>query len=68
VVVVNLAQTPAQAQIPLLWPDLPGHRWSLLDRLSREDFSRDGDQLAGPGLYVDMRPGQCYLLAVRPAA
>ena len=68
VVVANLAQAPAQAQIPLPWPDLPGHRWSLLDLLSREDFNRDGDQLAGPGLYVDMKPGQCYLLAVHAAA
>ena len=68
VVVVNLAPAPAQAQIPLPWPDLPGHRWSLLDLLSREDFNRDGDQLAGPGLYVDMQPGQSYLLEVQEAA
>jgi hypothetical protein len=68
VVVVNLAQAPAQARIPLPWPDLPGRRWTLLDLLSGQEFSRDGGPLADPGLYVDLRPGQCHLLAVRGAA
>ena len=65
VVVVNLSAAPAQAQIPLPWADLPGRRWSLTDLLSGEDLDRDGGELASPGLYVDMRPGQFYLLAVR---
>jgi glycosidase len=64
VVVVNLSDAQAQAQVPLPWPDLPGRRWSLLDLLSGEDFHREGGQLADPGLYVDMGPGQFYLLAV----
>jgi hypothetical protein len=63
VVVVNLSAAQAQAQVPLPWPDLPGRRWGLLDLLSGDDFRRDGGQLADPGLYVDMRPGQFYLLA-----
>jgi hypothetical protein len=67
VVVVNLSGTPAQAQIPLPWPDLAGRTWSLTDLLSGEDFGRDGDELARPGLYVDLPPGQFYLLAVNPA-
>ncbi len=65
VIVVNLSEAPAQGQIPLPWPDLPGRRWRLRDLLSGEDFTRDGGQLADPGLFVDMRPGQSYLLAVR---
>jgi hypothetical protein len=65
VVVVNLSGAPAQAQIPLPWPDLPGRRWSLLDLLSGDDLRRDGGELADQGLYVDMQPGQFYLLAVR---
>ena len=64
VIVVNLSEAPAQAQIPLPWPDLPGRQWQLADLLSGEDFVRDGGQLAGPGLYVDLQPGQSYLLAV----
>jgi hypothetical protein len=65
VVVVNLSTAQAQAQIPLPWPDLPGRRWSLLDLLSGDDFVRDGGELADQGLYVDLRPGQFYLLAAR---
>jgi hypothetical protein len=65
VVVVNLSEVPAQAQIPLPWPDLPGRRWRLLDPLSGQYFTRDGGHLADPGLYVDMQPGEYYLLALR---
>ena len=55
----------AQGRIRLPWPDLPGRRWRLLDPLSGNDFTRDGGELADLGLYVDMQPGQYYLLAVR---
>ena len=65
VIVVNLAAAAAQAQIPLPWPDLPGRDWRLTDLLTDEEFDRRGGDLAGPGLYVDMRPGQSYLLAMR---
>jgi Alpha amylase, catalytic domain len=68
VVVVNFSGSPAQAQIRLPWPDLAGHRWSLVDLLSGDDFARDGGQLADQGLYVDLRPGQYYLLAVSAQA
>jgi len=64
-VVVNLSAAPAQAQIPLPWPDLPGRDWQLDDLFSGETFTRDGAGLANPGLYVDLQPGQFYLLAVR---
>jgi hypothetical protein len=64
-VVVNFSQSQAEGRITLPWPDLPGRNWRLTDALTGEEFERDGRELAGPGLYVDMRPGQCYLLAVR---
>jgi hypothetical protein len=63
-VVVNLAVASAQALIRLPWPDLPGRGWRLTDLLDGEEFDRDGAELAGPGLFVDMGPGQSYLLAV----
>lgn len=65
VVVVNLWQAPAQGRIPLPWPDLRDRSWRLTDLESGEDFERDGAELADPGLFVDMGPGQCYLLSVR---
>lgn len=56
------------------WPDNQSCRnllawacraWHLTDLLSEEEFDRDGGELAGPGLFVDMRPGQSCLLQVR---
>ncbi len=64
-VVINFSRAQAQGRIPLPWPDLPGRAWRLADVRGGEVFERDGGELAGPGLFVDMRPGQCYLLAVR---
>jgi hypothetical protein len=64
-IVINLSQAPAQGRIPLPWPDLPGRSWRLTDLEGDGEFEREGEELAGPGLFVDMRPGQCYLLAVR---
>ena len=65
VIVVNLSESPAQAQIPLPWPELAGREWQLEDLLTGEAFTRDGAHLDNPGLYVDLQPGQSYLLAVR---
>jgi hypothetical protein len=65
VVVVNLSAVPAQGRIPLPWPDLPGRGWRLTDLLDDEEWERGGGELADPGLFVDLRPGQSYLLAVR---
>jgi hypothetical protein len=67
VIVVNLSAAPAQARIALPWPDLPGRDWRLTDLLSAEEFDRDGGELTEPGLFVDMGPGQSYLLAMTEA-
>jgi hypothetical protein len=64
-VVINLSGEPAQGRIPLPWPDLPGRAWRLTDILGDDAFDRDGDELAGQGLYVALRPWQFYLLALR---
>jgi len=65
VVVVNLSGQPAQARIQLDWPDLPGRSWRLTDLLNQAVFERDGDELASPGLFVDLGPWQFHLLALR---
>ncbi len=64
-VVVNFSEQPAQARIPLDWPDLPGRSWRFTDILSQSAFERDGAELAGPGLFVDLGPWQFHLLALR---
>lgn len=64
VVVVNLSGQPAQGRIPLAWPDLSGCDWRLEDLLAGAVFVRDGSELAGPGLFVELGPWQHYLLAL----
>jgi glycosidase len=65
VVVVNLSRQPAQGRIPLGWPDLPGRDWRLEDLLSGAEFTRDGRELAGPGIYVALEPWQYHVLSLR---
>jgi hypothetical protein len=63
-VVVNFSGGAAQARVRLPWPELGGRSWRLRDVVSRDVFVRDGDELAGPGLFVDLPPWGCHLLAV----
>jgi hypothetical protein len=53
-VVVNLADRPAQARVHLPWGDLSGRPWSLQSMLDGDRFERDGDELAEQGLYVGL--------------
>ena len=62
-VVVNLAEAPAQARVRLPWGDLRGRSWSLAERLSGKTFERAGDELGGDGLYVGLDPWACHFLA-----
>ena len=68
VIAVNLSAHPSQARIVLPWPQLLGRSWRLVDLLDGRAFERDGDELAGPGLYVDLPAWGAHLLAVVPAA
>ena len=54
VVAVNLAGRAAQARIALPWTDLGGRSWRLTELMNDQIFDRDGDDLAGNGLYVDL--------------
>jgi hypothetical protein len=67
-VVINFSAQPAQGRIPLPWPDLAGRTWQLSDPFQHNEFDRDGGELAGPGLFVDLKPWQVHLLAVTPRA
>ena len=65
-VVVNYSGAPAQGRVTLAWADLGGRRWRLRDVLTGTVFDRDGDELAGPGLYVDLPAWGFHVLAVEP--
>jgi len=69
VVVVNLSGLPAQGRVPLGSIDLggaglAGRAWRLTDLLDDRVFERDGDELAGTGLYVALPPWGCHLLSL----
>jgi hypothetical protein len=65
-VAVNLAPNRSQGRIPMPWEALPGRQWRLTDLLDDQVFDRDGDELAGSGLYVDLPPWGAHVLAIEP--
>ena len=62
-VVVNLSAAPAQARVPLPWPDLRGRSWWLLPVLAGVPFERAGDEMVDPGLFVSLGPWGWHVLA-----
>ena len=61
-IVVNLSGYHSQGLVRVPWHEVGGHLWRLTDALSGEDFERDGSQMLGPGLYVDLSPWRCHFL------
>jgi len=55
-IVVNLSDGPAQAQVQVRWPDAGGGKWHLIDVPSGANYARDGDEMVSPGLYVELGP------------
>ena len=62
-VVVNLSAAPAQARVHPPWEDLAARTWKLADLLSGQRFERDGDELAGAGLYIALDPWASHFLS-----
>jgi hypothetical protein len=65
VVVVNLSDRPAQAHVVLPWDDLAGRRWQLSELIGDAEYERDGDELAGEGLFVALDGWRWHLVSVR---
>jgi hypothetical protein len=65
VVVVNYSDRPAQARVELPWPSLAGRSWQLTDLMDGRTFERDGDELAGGGLYIDLPGWGSHILTLR---
>ena len=55
-VVVNYADHHSQCRLTLPWPELVGSTWRLQDGLGNAAYDRDGSELAGQGLYLDLPP------------
>jgi glycosidase len=63
-IVVNLADQPAQARVEVPWEALPGRAWRLIDVLSGDGFERSGDEMRDVGLYVALAPWSTHFLRV----
>ncbi|TMC08562.1 MAG: alpha-amylase [Chloroflexi bacterium] len=68
VIVVNLSDQPTQGRVELPWADLRGRRWALSELLTDATYERDGDELAGTGLFVALDGWRWHLLSVEEAA
>jgi hypothetical protein len=65
VVVVNLGDREAYARLPLATVGFrAGAPYRLKDRLTSARYARDGDELAGPGLFVHLAAHQSHVLEV----
>jgi glycosidase len=60
-IVVNLSDVAAQAEVKIGWDDIAGKTWQLADLLSGAEFERSGDEAAS-GLNVDLGPWNCHFL------
>jgi hypothetical protein len=70
IIVVNLSDSTSQARVRIPWKDVQGETWRLHDTLSGATYDRDGDEMAAPGLYVELGPWdssffQCARLPVK---
>ncbi|NTW38097.1 MAG: alpha-amylase, partial [Syntrophobacteraceae bacterium] len=61
-IVVNLSDTASQCLVRIPWDDLRGRTWQLKDAFTSAVYERGGDELFGPGLYVDLPAWGFHLL------
>ncbi len=61
-IVVNDADTPAATRVHLPWHDVGGRAWQLRDLMSGDVFTRQGDELASSGLFVQLPPWGFHVL------
>ncbi len=60
-VVINLSPYQSQCKVKILSYDLAGKRFLIKDRLSSEEYLRDGDEMLNNGLYLDLKPYQTQI-------
>jgi hypothetical protein len=63
-IVVNLSDRTSQAQVRVPWPEIGGESLHVLDMLSDAWYERAGDEMRGPGLYVELGPWSYHLFRV----
>lgn len=63
-VAVNYAPNQSQCYVRLPLADLAGQSWRLQDHLSTTTYDREGNDLQGRGLFLDMQPWQTAVFAL----
>ena len=66
-IIVNLSDNAVQGRVPVPWDDVGGETWRLSDALSHATYDRDGDEMKGEGLYVELGPWNCNFFECRRA-
>jgi hypothetical protein len=66
-IVVNYSDHQSQCRLRIPFDDLHNRQWQLRDRLSTDVYTRSGDELQACGLFLDMRPWQAAVYALRKA-
>ena len=64
IVAVNYAPNQSQCHVRLPFADLGGTQWRLQDLLGGASYDRDGDDLQGPGLYLDVAPWSARIFSL----
>jgi glycosidase len=61
-IAVNLSDTASQCLVRIPWDDLSGRTCRLKDAFTLAEYEREGDQMCGSGLYVDLPAWGFHLL------
>jgi hypothetical protein len=63
-IAVNYAGNQSQCFVRLPFTDLGKDRWRLTDLMGDATYDRDGDDLQGRGLFLDVRPWQASVYSI----
>ena len=59
-IVINLSDSPSQAQVQIPWSEIGDGSWQLIDQLSGANYIRPGRVMQSSGLYVDLQPWKSH--------
>jgi hypothetical protein len=65
-IIVNLGDCAAQARVQVPGDGIRGKTWRLVDVLTGDTWDRDGDEMGGAGLYIDLAPWGCSFFRLQP--
>jgi len=60
--VANLSATASQCLVRIPWEDLEGRIWQLQDAFTSALYERDGNEMCGSGMYVNLPAWGFHLL------